>query len=116
MPSIRPFAAALVLSLAGCTLGGTAPVDDGAVTVEGTVTEIVDQTPVDGGVTIELTVDGGATERLLFGSLFTQPPPSEERIALYQRIQGADVGSRVRATGVRSDEGIELTDLRVLDP
>lgn len=114
--AIRSAAFALALTLAGCTLGGTAPESNDTVTVEGTVTEIVDQTPVDGGVTIEMDVDGGGSERLLFGSLFTSPPPSEGQVALYQRIQTARVGSRIRASGVRNEDGIRLSDLVVLDP
>ncbi|MEQ9570021.1 MAG: hypothetical protein RLN75_07495 [Longimicrobiales bacterium] len=116
MTAFRFAAFAVILTLAGCTVGGTAPVADDTVTVEGTVAEIDDQTPVDGGVTIDLNVADGGTERLLFASLFTVPPPSDARIALYQRIQAVEVGSRVRASGVRGEDGIELTDLVVLDP
>jgi hypothetical protein len=84
--------------------------------VTGVVTQIDDLVPVDGGVTITLALDAGGTELLLFGSLFTSPPPSEERLALYQTIRQAEVGSRVRATGVKGARGIELTDLEVLNP
>lgn len=114
--TLRTLTLAVLMATAGCSLGGTAPVADDLVTVEGTLTEIDDQTPVDGGVTLSLALDGGGSERLLFGSLFTSPPPSEARIALYTRIQEAEVGSRVRATGTRTEGGIELTDLVVLDP
>lgn len=109
------FTIAAFIGLSGCS-DSTHPDDSGFVTVTGVVTHIDDQVPVDGGVTITLALDGGGTELLLFGSLFTSPPPSEERLALYQKIRQAEVGSRVRATGIRRDRGIELADLVVLNP
>lgn len=111
--SRRPFALLLALALSACSTSEVAA-PDGQVTVTGIVTEIVDQTPVDGGVTITIATSDDTSERLLFGSLFTSPPPSAERLELYEQIQTARVGSRVRATGVRSTEGITLADFRVL--
>ncbi len=106
---------AATVALSGCS-DSALPDGSGLVTVTGVVTQIDDQVPVDGGVTIILALDGGGTEMLLFESLFTSPPPSEQRLELYQKIRQAEVGSRVRATGVRGDLGIELTDLVVLNP
>lgn len=114
-PTALAAVAAMALVAAGCTAGAVAP-DPEAVTVLGTVTEIVDDTPVDGGVTVTLDVVGGGEERLLFGSLFTVPPPGPDRLALYERLAQARVGSRVRAEGRRVDGGIELTDFRILIP
>jgi hypothetical protein len=82
--------------------------------VVGTVTEIVDQVPVDGGVTITLRLEDERTQRLTFGSLFTNPPPEPERIHLYEVIREVDVGDRVRATGKTGDEGVELESLTIL--
>jgi hypothetical protein len=109
------FAIAVLIVLAGCSSESTLPEGERLVTVTGVVTHIDNRVPVDGGVTITLELEGGGTELLLFGSLFTSPPPGDERLELYRKIRQAEVGSRVRATGIRRDEGIELTDLVVLD-
>jgi hypothetical protein len=85
------------------------------VTVTGVVTQKDDQVPVDGGVTITLELDEGGTELLLFGSLFTDPPPDDEKLELYRKIVEVQVGSHVKATGIRGDQGIDLTDLVVLE-
>lgn len=106
--------ATLAFALSACS-AGTAPDGDAEVTLVGVVTELVDQVPVDGGVTIRIAVEGGRTETLLFGSLFTMPPPSSQRWAVYQAIQRAEVGSRVRATGIRVEGGLDLRDFRVLE-
>ncbi len=111
--SRRLSALLLALALTACSTSEVAA-PDGQVTVTGIVTEIVDQTPVDGGVTISIATSDETTERLLFGSLFTSPPPSAERLELYEQTRTARVGSRVRATGVRSTHGIALADFRVL--
>jgi len=83
--------------------------------VVGIVTEIVDQVPVDGGVTISLRLGDGQSQRLSFGSLFTYPPPEPERIRLYEVIREVEVGDRVRATGTAGEEGIELESLTILE-
>lgn len=108
---------AVIAGSMGCTASSaTAIADaDGMVTVTGVLTEIHDATPVDGGVTLAVALEGAATETLTFGSLFTYPPPGEERIALYQRIAEAEVGDRVRATGQRREAGIELVAFEILE-
>jgi hypothetical protein len=104
---------ALSMMLVGCSSSPT-PTEP-LVTVTGIVTQIDDRVPVDGGVTITLKLDDGGTELLFFGSLFTSPPPDEEMLALYQRILEAEVGSHVKASGLRVEAGIELRDLTVLE-
>lgn len=99
--------------LAGCS-GSTAPGIRPAVSVTGTVIEIDDQVPVDGGVTITLKADDGGTVLLLFESLFTYPPPGEDRLALYQKIGKLGTGSRIIATGTRVEGGIHLEDFIIL--
>lgn len=101
----------------GCSAGGATAVTEaeGMVTVIGSLTDIRDATPVDGGVTMSVALDDGGTDTLTFGSLFTSPPPGEERIALYQRIAEAEVGDRVRATGERREGGIELVAFEILE-
>ncbi|WP_405280812.1 hypothetical protein [Gaopeijia maritima] len=113
----RAIAVAVVAASAGCSSGGPASVTEagGLVTVVGQLTAIDDATPVDGGVTLTVAVQGEAIETLTFGSLFTSPPPGEERIALYQRIAEAEVGGRVRATGERREAGIEIVAFEILE-
>ncbi len=108
---------ALALVAAACS-SSQVSAPEGQITVTGEVLEIMDQTPVDGGVTITILVPtpDDAQEVLLFGSLFTNPPPSAQRLEVYQRIQAAQVGSVVWAEGVRTTDGIVLSDFRVLTP
>ena len=82
--------------------------------VIGTVVAVEDLVPVDGGVSIDLECVDGRSERLLFASLFTDPPPSEDRLQLYQVILQVDSGSVVRAEGTRTEKGIELERLTIL--
>jgi len=84
------------------------------ITVTGKVTYKDDRVPVDGGVIMELALDDGGTETLLFGSLYTDPPPSQEQWALYQVIVTVDLGDRVVASGRRNEYGLLLETLQVL--
>ncbi len=108
-------AIAIPVMLVGCSSDSTPPQGERVVTVTGVVGQIDDGVPVDRGVTITLELDEGGTELLLFGSLFINPPPDEKRLELYQKILQVEVGSRVKATGFRGDQGIDLTDLVVLE-
>jgi hypothetical protein len=94
--------------------GALAPAADGNVIVTGEVLDVVDQVPVDGGVTISVTTSEGITEQLLFPSLFTYPPPSEETIKLYDLVRRVEVGDVVRAEGKRTENGVELLSLTIL--
>jgi hypothetical protein len=84
-------------------------------TVIGTVIQITDEVPVDGGVEIELLLDGGETTKLFFGSLFTEPPPAQWRLDLYAVILGLERGDRVRARGAEVTGGIVLRELTILN-
>ena len=72
--------------------------DVGLVQVSGTVTLLNDETPFDGGVTIQLTDSKRGNVTLWFESMFTNPPPTPERLALYREIQKVSVGNMVEAT------------------
>lgn len=85
-----------------------------SVIVIGTVVAVEDLVPVDGGVTIDLECLDGRTERLLFPSLFTNPPPSEDTLELYQVILRIKSGNLVRAEGMRTESGIDLERLTIL--
>jgi hypothetical protein len=101
----------------GCGKGSdvsTGPTPAGTVVVTGEVVEVQNLVPVDGGVTIEITLEGGKTERLLFPSLFTSPPPTEEMLSLYSVVRRVEIGDLVRAQGKRTSAGIELEALAIL--
>ena len=88
--------------------------DSNSAIVTGIIVAIEDLVPIDGGVTIDLECLDGRSERLLFPSLFTNPPPSEEMQQLYQVILLLKRGNLVQAKGTRTESGIELEQLTVL--
>jgi hypothetical protein len=90
------------------------PAPGGAETVTGEVTGVEDLVPVDGGVTIEIDLDSGGKDRLLFPSLFTYPPPDEATVELYDLVRRVETGDRVRARGERTTEGIRIRELAIL--
>jgi len=91
------------------------PGTSGTIVATGDVTQIDNLVPVDGGITIEINLEDGKTEHLLFASLFTAPPPSEERLKLYDVVRRVEVGDRIRAEGKRVPKGIELEALAILE-
>lgn len=104
----------LSISLLGCFDDNpTDPGDPNFAIVIGTVVAIEDLVPVDGGITIDLSCRG-RSERLLFPSLFTNPPPSEDKLELYQVILLLETGDLVQAWGTRTENGIELERLKIL--
>ena len=109
---------AALLLVAACNDEGpqTVTQDAGMITVTGEVTEKDDQVPVDGGVTMVLKLDDGSNATLLFGSLFTAPPPTQAQLDLYNVIVRVNVGDRVKAEGKPSDGGIVLEGLTILKP
>jgi hypothetical protein len=79
--------------------------------VTGSVLQIDDATPVDGGVSIQLATDNNEVVNLLFSTLFTVTPPPQWRWDLYELIASLEVGEYVRAGGVRVDGRISLREL-----
>ena len=63
---------------------------------------------------MRLAVRAGEVETLLFGSLYTEPPPTRERLDLYRVIVEVQVGNRVKAVGKRVEGGIELQALTIV--
>ena len=92
----------------------SAPTKTDAVEVTGEVTFVYDNVAADGGVTIDIELDDGSADRLLF-SPFYWGDDSEERWDLYSKIQEVELGNRVKAVGKRTDRGIELEDLTILN-
>lgn len=106
--------ASLFVPFLGCGNDGPLNPAPGTVVVTGTVIEVRDDTPVDGGVTIMVETSRQETERLIFPSLFTEPPPSQQTIALYDLVRRVEVGDLVRAEGKRTAAGVELESLAIL--
>ena len=107
----------LLLALFGCSDDGVSPSGDpvgpDVIEVTGGVTFFYDNVAADGGVTIDVELDDGTIERLLFAPLYWGDD-SEERWRLYEKIRDVEIGNRVTAVGQRTDRGIELEDLTIL--
>ena len=107
----------IVLVLASCG-SDPAPIcaDEGSdAVVCGEVVSIDNSIAVDGGITLDVDVSADGVDRLLFPSLFTYPPPTDEVMALYEVVRQVEVGDMVRAEGTRGDRGLMLEKLWVLD-
>lgn len=104
--------------LFGCGEDNKEPIENlapGVVRITGTVTELDDDTPVDGGVTIVVADRKRGSVTLSFGSLFTHPPPTPDRQELYQDIQKVGVGDVVTATATTEAEGtLRLQSIQVV--
>lgn len=107
----------VLLSIAGCSNGNgdslVVPEPD-RDTVAGTVRRIDDAVPVDGGVDLELELDGGGTERAFLPSLFTHRPAPQERWEIYSQILALEIGDRITVEGERTEHGILIERLTVL--
>ena len=82
--------------------------------VTGAIRRIDDAVPMDGGVDLELELDGGQTERAFLPSLFTVPPAPQEQWDIYSQIVGLKIGDRVTVEGERTEHGIRIEKLTVL--
>jgi len=103
---------AVLLIQAGCSEEATPPTGPELVSVHGTVTRIVDDTPVDGGVQVDVELVDGETETLYLPSFWI--PPTEEEEKVYQVIKQLRIGDRVEAVGERTEFGIKLRYLEKL--
>lgn len=103
-----------LLSLA-CGDGGPGGPASGFVVVTGTVVEFQDETPVDGGVTITVTTQGGEMERLFLAPFVEGPvSPPQETVNLYDLVRRVEVGDSIRAEGERTPAGVKLASLAIL--
>jgi hypothetical protein len=104
--------------MSGCSDEHSPPIDgptgSGLVTVTGEVTFIYDNIAADGDVRIDLKLDDGAAERLVFASFWGND--SDERRNLYAAIQDIEIGDLVTASGKRKSRGIEIEELTILSP
>ena len=121
---VRSLTTALIIGLGAAGLTGCAadngnkePVETLApdmVRFNGSVTEIDDDIPADGGVTIRLTDKAKGPVTINFESLFTLPRPTEARQALYEDIRKVSVGDVVTATARMVDGGYRLESIAVV--
>jgi len=82
-------------------------------TVSGRVIRIEDQTASDGPVTIVVQTDKGDSTVLHFASMYTNPPPSEDRTRVYNTIRTVRVGTQVEATTTQKDNAYEIQTITV---
>jgi len=109
---------AIILGMVACSeeKKSTAPTDDctDVITVTGEVVEIVDLTPVDGGVILKIIDEKDDIYEMDIGSPFITPWTEEEE-QLYWKLSELEAGSRIRATGCELENGIKLLDIEILD-
>jgi len=97
--------------------GDDDPAAPGAAQLEivtGEVVTIDDQTPVDGGITIEIRIDDSETDELYFPSLFTEPPPDNATLDLYDLVRRVEIGDRVRVEGTRNAQALQIDSLWII--
>jgi hypothetical protein len=73
--------------------------------VIGKIRQVVDATQMDGPVQIVVVDPRGDLKKLHFGSLYTRPGPSEQRLAIYQAIASSKPGDCVQAGGSVMSDG-----------
>lgn len=103
---------ALFVFCCGCSINSsTGPVDPDLEVVVGTITEIDDGVPRDGGVTIDLELEDRSSARLWLGLNPRSQPPREDQWELYRVILTLDVGDTVWAAGIWHGTSIELREI-----
>ena len=78
---------------------------DGSDDFIGKIRQVVDATQMDGPVQIVVVDPRGDLKKLYFGSLYTRPGPSEQRLAAYRAIASSKIGDCVRAGGSLMSDG-----------
>lgn len=117
MRTLLLLAVCAVLATGACT-DGTATAPAGTIAVRGTVLELRDDFPLDGGAELLLGGSDAATTRAYLPPLFTAPPPDSTRLATTRRVMAVfhelAVGDRVEARGFPTGDGLLLESLRRL--
>ena len=86
---------------------------DNIITITGVVVEIIDMTPVDGGVILKIVDEDSDTYEFELWSPMMTPWTKKEEL-LYRKLSGLETGSRVTATGCALEHSIALLDFRIL--
>ncbi len=101
-----------MLTVAGCSSITSSPEPPAEnPQAVGRIISIEDQTPVDGGVKIELMTVENKKLTFFMRSLFRNPPPSEVELELYRTIQKLNVDDWVRGYGEFDDGTLILTGI-----
>ena len=104
-----------LLLLVACSGSNPSSVSQHAVDVTGTLTELVDSVPVDGGVDITVRPDRGAATAFYLPSFFTATPRPEEDWKIYEALTALRVGDRVRVTAEVTEYGNKITSVEKLN-
>jgi hypothetical protein len=78
---------------------------DGSEDFVGIIRQVVDATQMDGPVQVVVVDPHGDLRKLYFGSLYTRPGPSEQRLATYRAVASSKIGDCVRAGGSVMPDG-----------
>ncbi|MCF8259497.1 MAG: hypothetical protein K9J12_01870 [Melioribacteraceae bacterium] len=103
----------LILILVSCE-NSTEP-EDGLQSEIGIIVEIIDATPVDGGIEIKVRKDNYEIIEVQFGSLFTYPPPDDEKLKLLEKIRKVKVGDLVILKYRFENDQQNLVDIQKLN-
>ena len=71
----------------------------------GKIRQVVVETQMDGPVQVVIVDPRGDLKKIYFGSLYTRPGPSEQRLATYRAIASSKIGDCVRAGGSVMSDG-----------
>lgn len=82
-----------------CAVRAKGHLDGSGTSIAGIIRDLRDDTDVDGEVRLVLIRGDGSPAKAVFGSLYTRPPPSEERKAVYERIRASREGDCVVISG-----------------
>ena len=85
--------------------------DTSLKTITGRVKRIDDDTARDGGVTIQVEVEYARRVMLYFGSLYTRPPPTQERMDTYRLIKTLRAGDKIEVKGYEAGDGYTIEQL-----
>ena len=85
-----------------------APATGDTIHITGILITKDDKVPADGGVTFVIQPDTGDNLTVEFESMFTMPPPTPDRSALYQRTVPLNAGDRVHVMATRKDGMLRL--------
>lgn len=102
--------ALFLLNSAGCrSQNATAPSSFGSATLVGTLVEIKDGRPSDGGIDLTLETSKGVRELARVPSVF-RVPPREWVSAMHEVVDASKLGDRMRAHGTRDPSGVMMVE------
>jgi len=99
-------AASTLVMTAGCTSDHrpTPPTPTNGTEVVGTLVAMKDDRPVDGGIVLTLETGPGVRELVRVPSVFIAGPRDSIQ-AMHEVVDASKIGDRLRARGVRDEDG-----------